>query len=52
MVKCADGVTPCHLGFYQLNGPATDIAAYPDGRLELTIGGRHLAMEAGQWQDE
>jgi hypothetical protein len=52
MVKCADGVTPCHLGFYDLKGPATDIAAYPDGMLEMTIEGKRLATEQGKWLDE
>lgn len=52
MVKCADGVTPCHLGFYDLKGPAADVTAYPDGMLELTIEGQPLAIEQGQWLDE
>lgn len=35
MAMCADGVTPCHLGFYDLKAPNGWVRAYPDGSLEI-----------------
>jgi hypothetical protein len=49
MVKCADGVTPCHIGRYDLSGAGYSVRAYPDGDLELTLpNGAHFA-EKGDW---
>lgn len=49
MVKCADGVTPCHLGFYDLKSPGVSVRAYPDGMLELDFPGPGDAHEPGTW---
>lgn len=35
MVKCADGVTPCHLGYYDLKSETVSVRAYPDGSLAI-----------------
>lgn len=49
MVKCADGVTPCHLGFYDLRGPGLQVQAYPDGILDVSSKNRPLPTEHGEW---
>jgi hypothetical protein len=49
VVKCADGVTPCHVGFYDLKSPGISVRAYPDGTLELESPGASDRHERGTW---
>src|SRR5690606_30929353 len=49
MVKCADGVTPCHVGFYTFSGKGYAVNAYPDGRLEVTPPAGAAISEQGAW---
>jgi hypothetical protein len=49
MVKCADGVTPCHIGYYTLTGAGFSVLAYPDGTLEVTPPIGSPATEKGDW---
>ena len=49
MVKCADGVTPCHLGYYKLVGAGFLVIAYPDGKLEITPPEGSEITEQGGW---
>jgi hypothetical protein len=49
MVKCADGVTPCHVGYYKLEGAGFSVLAYPNGTLELTPPNGSSVTENGSW---
>lgn len=49
MVKCADRVTPCHVGFYDFDSPGIVARAYPDGTLELELPGSKVINEHGTW---
>jgi hypothetical protein len=49
MVKCADGITPCHIGYYKLVGAGFTVLAYPDGRLELSPPLGSSITETGDW---
>jgi hypothetical protein len=50
MVKCADNVTPCHVGNYRLSGSGFTVLAYPDGTLEVTRPTGQIVAEKGHWQ--
>ena len=49
MVKCVDGVTPCHIGYYKLAGAGFIVLAYPNGTLEVTPPSGQLITEDGDW---
>ena len=49
MVKCADGATPCHIGYYKLTGAGFSVLAYPDGTLEVTPPTGSPVTEKGDW---
>lgn len=49
MVKCADGITPCHIGYYKLTGAGFSVLAYPDGTLEVTLPTGSPVTEKGDW---
>ena len=51
MVKCADRVTPCHIGRYDMSGGGYEVRAYPDGALELTLPNGSSVAEKGDWLD-
>ena len=50
MVKCADRVTPCHVGYYDLKSSKTFVRAYPDGTLEIDASGSAGKTEHGTWR--
>jgi hypothetical protein len=50
MVMCADGVTPCHVGFYRLKGAGREYLLYPTGELFVKRHGRLLLSESGSWK--
>ena len=49
MVKCADGITPCHIGYYTLTGAGFSVLAYPDGTLKVTPPTGISVTEKGDW---
>ena len=49
MVKCKDGVTPCHIGYYKLAGSGFAVLAYPDGQLEISFPAGPSITEVGHW---
>ncbi len=49
MIKCADGVTPCHIGHYRLTGAGFSVLAYPDGTLEVKPPAGASVTEKGDW---
>jgi hypothetical protein len=49
MVKCADGITPCHIGYYKLTGSGFSVIAYPNGTLELTRPIGPPLADKGDW---
>ncbi|WP_052116050.1 hypothetical protein [Noviluteimonas dokdonensis] len=51
MAKCADRVTPCHLGFYDLKASGVSVRAYPDGQLEIQSPGLGDSSERGAWRN-
>ena len=51
MVKCADRLTPCHIGFYELSSPGIRVRAYPGGSLELDKSGLVVPNELGTWNN-
>jgi hypothetical protein len=50
MVMCADGVTPCHLGYYEFTSGAFRYSVFPNGRLTVEKGGKLQLTESGNWQ--
>ncbi len=50
MVKCADGVTPCHVGRYEFTNSDTHYYVYPSGQLEVVKAQKVLVSEQGEWQ--
>jgi hypothetical protein len=50
MVMCADGVTPCHLAYYEFKNGELRYSVFPDGRLTVEKGGKVIVSESGTWQ--
>lgn len=49
MVKCADRVTPCHVGFHEFRDDDIEARIHPNGWLYLRVDGRDLPPESGEW---
>lgn len=52
MVKCADGVTPCHIGYYEFHSDPYTYLVYPDGTLKVLQGKNVIVSEKGKWLDQ
>jgi len=50
MVMCADGVTPCHLAYYEFKNGGVRYSVFPDGRLTVEKGGKVIVSESGTWR--
>lgn len=49
IVRCADGVTPCHVGAYEFESGDVSVRATPDGQLELRRADGIVERAHGQW---
>jgi len=50
MVLCADGITPCHLSYYEFKHGEFRYLVYPSGQLTVEKGSKVLLSESGTWQ--
>lgn len=52
MVMCADGVTPCHVGYYVFRNGQYTYLVYPQGFLEVHRGQKTILSESGEWIED
>lgn len=50
MVLCADGVSPCHLGFFEFISGQFRYRVFSDGQLTVEKNRKVLLDESGSWQ--